>query len=125
MDDSFKLDQTLPTFQSIDEECKYWKERYIEIKHKFIETKQEFTDFEEHSHQLEIELETCLEQREKNIQDLKHSLDQLQTDNESLRVRMQRIHYNSIQSKCIHDFIRNTVITTKIYNVRVFVIFII
>lgn len=86
MDDSFKLDPPLPTFKSIGEECAYWKERYNEIKQKFIETKQEFTDFEEHSSQLEAELETCLEQREKNIQDLKHSLDQLQTDNESLRV---------------------------------------
>lgn len=86
MDESLK-DQTLPTFKSIGDECAYWKERYIEVKQKLADVKQEFTDFEDNSRQLEAELETCLEQREKTIQDLKHSLDQLQTDNESLRVR--------------------------------------
>lgn len=86
MDESLK-EPPLPTFKSKDDECTYWNERYNEMKRKFIETKQEFTDFEDNSRQLEAELETCLEQREKTIQDLKHSLDQLQTDNESLRVR--------------------------------------
>lgn len=87
MDDSFK-ESPLPSFKSIDEECAYWKERYAEIKQKLIESKQEFSDFEDHSRQLEAELEAYLEQREKTIQDLKHSVDQLQTDNESLRVRI-------------------------------------
>lgn len=85
MDDSFK-EPPLPAFSSIGDECSYWKGRYNEIKQKFLETKQEFADFEDNSRQLEAELETCLEQREKTIQDLKHSIDQLQTDNESLRV---------------------------------------
>lgn len=85
MDDSLK-EAPLPSFKSTEEECAYWKERYAEIKQKLIDTKQEFTDFEDNSRQLEIELETVLEQREKTISDLKHSLGQLQTDNESLRV---------------------------------------
>lgn len=85
MDDSLK-EPPLPSFKSIEDECAYWKERYIEIKQKLVETKQEFTDFEDNSRQLEAELETSLEQREKTIKDLKHCLDQLQTDNESLRV---------------------------------------
>lgn len=110
MDDTFK-ESPLPSFKSIDEECAYWKERYAEIKQKLIETKHEFVDFEENSRQLEAELETCLEQREKTIQDLKHSIDQLQTDNESLRVRIikvtERKKINS--SQCIlmrrYDFI--------------------
>lgn len=85
MDETFK-ELPLPSFKSIEEECVYWKERYTEVKQKLLETKQEFTDFEDNSRQLEAELETCLEQREKTIQDLKHSIDQLQTDNETLRV---------------------------------------
>lgn len=85
MDDSLQ-DPPLPSFASVEEECAYWKARCSEIKQKLIETKQEFADFEDNSRQLEAELETVLEQREKTIQDLKHSLDQLQTDNESLRV---------------------------------------
>lgn len=84
MDDSLK--DNVPSFKSIEEECAFWKERCNEVKKKLIETKQEFTDFEDNSRQLENELETCLEQREKTIKDLKNSLDQLQTDNESMRV---------------------------------------
>ena len=93
MDDSFK-EPPSPTFRSIDDECAYWKERYNTVKQKYIETKQELSEFEESSRQLEAELEASLDQREKNIQDLKHSLNQLQTDNESLRVRMPRIPNN-------------------------------
>lgn len=84
--DSSLRDSSHPNFKSIEGECAYWKERYAEIKAKLIETKQEFTDFEDNSRQLEAELETCLEQREKTIQDLKHKLDQLENDNETLRV---------------------------------------
>lgn len=93
MDDSFK-EPPLPTFKSIDDECAHWKGRYNAVKQKLIETKQELSEFEESSRQLEAELEASLDQREKNIQDLKHSLNQLQTDNESLRVSMQRIPNN-------------------------------
>lgn len=85
MEDSFR-DPPLPNFKSIEEECAYWKERYAEVRSKLIEVKQEFAEFEDNSKQLEAELETCVEQREKTIQDLKHKLDQLETDNESLRV---------------------------------------
>lgn len=85
MEDSFR-DPPLPNFKSIQEECAYWKERYAEVRSKLIEAKQEFAEFEDNSKQLEAELETCVEQREKTIQDLKHKLDQLETDNESLRV---------------------------------------
>lgn len=106
MDDSFK-EPPLPAFKTKDEECTYWKERYNEIKQKLIETKQEFTDFEDNSRQLEAELETCLEQREKTIQDLKHSLDQLQTDNESLRVSYRTIFfYLSVDVKFFNSSIR-------------------
>lgn len=85
MDDSFR-DLPIPTFKSIEEECAYWKNRCFEIKRKLIETRQEFTDFEENSRELEAELEATLEQREKQIRDLKNSLTQIQSDNESLRV---------------------------------------
>lgn len=88
MDDSLR-DVPLPNFISIEEECAYWKERYAELRVKLVETKQEFADFEDNSRQLEIELETTLEQREKTIQDLKHKLDQLEADNETLRVKIK------------------------------------
>ncbi|XP_055301368.1 nuclear distribution protein nudE homolog isoform X2 [Sitodiplosis mosellana] len=100
MDDSFK-EPPVPSFESIDEECAYWKERYNVTRQKLIDVKQEYGEFEENSQQLEAELETCLEQREKNIQDLKHSLDQLQTDNESLRKKISNfeVDYNSLENR--------------------------
>lgn len=85
MDDSLK-EPPIPAFKSVDEECKYWKELCANYKKRLIETKQEYTDFEENSRELEAELETTLEQREATIRDLKHSLNQIQSDNESLRV---------------------------------------
>lgn len=98
MDDSLK-DPPLPTFKSIEEECAYWKDRCAEIKHKLIDTRQEFTDFEENSRELEAELEATLEQREKQIRDLKSSLSQIQNDNESLRVSYNKLVKNDI-AKC-------------------------
>lgn len=80
------MDTPIRTFQSIEEECAYWKNRCSEIKQKLIETRQEFTDFEENSRKLEAKLEATLEQREKQILDLKSSLTQAQSGNESLRV---------------------------------------
>lgn len=51
-----------------------------------MDVQQELEDFTEGSRQLEAELETSLEQREKTIKDLKMALNQLQIDNETLRV---------------------------------------
>ncbi len=51
--------------------------------------KQELDDFTEGSQQLEAELEMSLQQHEKTIKDLKLALNQLQIDNESLRVRLE------------------------------------
>lgn len=51
-----------------------------------LDVKQELDDFTEGSRQLEAELEVSLKQQEKTIRDLKSALNQLQIDNESLRV---------------------------------------
>lgn len=85
MDDS-AIELPNPTFSSIVDECAYWKQKCRDIAAKLADAKQEFHDFCENSRELEAELETSLEQREKTIRDLKHSLNQIQNDNESLRV---------------------------------------
>lgn len=85
MDDLLK-EPPATDFKSVDDECAYWKQRCDDLRHKLIETKQEYVEFMASSQDLETELETSLEQREKTIRDLKHSLNQIQTDNESLRV---------------------------------------
>lgn len=86
MDDS-AVELPNPTFTNVHDECAYWKQKCREFATKLTDTKQEFHDFCENSRELEAELETSLEQREKTIRDLKHSLNQIQNDNESLRVR--------------------------------------
>lgn len=83
MDDN----QPPPKFSGVDEECAFWKKRCTVLSQKLNEAKQEYNDFVENSRELEAELETTLEQREKSVRDLKSSLNQLQNDNESLRVR--------------------------------------
>lgn len=85
MDDMLKEPPVID-FKSIDDECAYWKQRCDDYRLKLSETKQEYAEFAADSRDLEKELETSLEQREKTIRDLKHSLNQIQTDNESLRV---------------------------------------
>lgn len=75
-----------PNFSSLEDECAYWKKRCHGYSQKLAEAKQEYNDFVENSRELEAELETTLEQREKSIRDLKSSLNQIQNDNESLRV---------------------------------------
>lgn len=52
-----------------------------------LDVKAELDDFTEGSRQLEAELEMSLQQHEKTIRDLKLALNQLQIDNESLRVQ--------------------------------------
>lgn len=91
MDDS-TIETTHPAFTNIHEECAYWKQKCREYAGKFADSKQEYNDFVENSRELEAELETSLEQREKTIRDLKHSLNQIQNDNESLRVSSKFIH---------------------------------
>lgn len=53
---------------------------------RYLDVQQELDDFTESSRQLEAELETSLEQRDKTVRDLKIAVNQLQIDNESLRV---------------------------------------
>lgn len=56
------------------------------INYRYVDVQQELDDFTENSRQLEAELETSLQQHEKTIRDLKLAFNQLQIDNESLRV---------------------------------------
>lgn len=87
MDDGTILESQSRKFSSITEECAHWKRLCHEYAGKLKEAKQDNSDFVESSKELEAELEATLEQREKTIRDLKHSLNQIQNDNESIRVR--------------------------------------
>lgn len=85
MDDNTEI----PNFNSVEEECGFWKAKCKDLIHKLAEAKQEYNEFAENSRELEAELEAQLEQRDKTVRDLKSSLNQIQIDNESLRVSTQ------------------------------------
>lgn len=68
------------------------------------DVKQELDDFTEGSRQLEAELEMSLQQHEKTIKDLKLALNQLQIDNESLRVTESKLMNDwNIKVEIIYD----------------------
>lgn len=106
MDLNSSLESQTPKFNSIDDECAHWKKLAHELANKFADTKQEYTEFMENSKELESELETTLEQREKTIRDLKGNLNQIQNDNESLRVNcLTEFHVNFVKLQVFVAFV--------------------
>lgn len=100
--DESSIEPPIPTFNNIEDECAYWKQKCADYVQRLSDAKQEYNDFEENSRELEAELETSLEQREKTIRDLKHSLNQIQNDNESLRVSEYNLDYAKKVNKKKH-----------------------
>uniref|UniRef100_A0A0K8TUG3 Putative lis1-interacting protein nude n=1 Tax=Tabanus bromius TaxID=304241 RepID=A0A0K8TUG3_TABBR len=80
--------EAVPNFSSVEDECRYWKERAKLYHKEWSETKQEFDEFVEDSRQLEAEMETTLEQKENIIKDLRKQVMQLEHENESLRIKL-------------------------------------
>jgi len=76
-----------PIFNSVEDECRYWKERAKLYHKEWTDVKQEFDEFVEDSRQLEAEMEATLEQKETAIRDLRKQVIQLEKENESLRVK--------------------------------------
>lgn len=76
-------------FTSVEEECVYWKERCLKVSQERDDAQREFDDFTAESRQLEAELEMTVEQQEKKIRDLNQLVNQLHTENESYKRKMQ------------------------------------
>uniref|UniRef100_A0A182JK30 NUDE domain-containing protein n=1 Tax=Anopheles atroparvus TaxID=41427 RepID=A0A182JK30_ANOAO len=76
-------------FTSVEEECVYWKERCLKVSQERDDAQREFDDFTTESRQLEAELEMTVEQQEKKIRDLNQLVNQLHTENESYKRKMQ------------------------------------
>ena len=75
-------------FNSVEEECCYWKELAKLYLAEKTDSQQEFENFTEESRQLENELEATLLQNEKQIRDLNTTVNSLRDENESLRVSL-------------------------------------
>lgn len=76
------------TFNSIEEECSYWKELSKLYRKEKADCQKEFEDFTEESRQLEQELEATLIQNEKQLRDANQTIDSLRDENQSLRQRL-------------------------------------
>uniref|UniRef100_A0A182NAT1 NUDE domain-containing protein n=1 Tax=Anopheles dirus TaxID=7168 RepID=A0A182NAT1_9DIPT len=76
-------------FTSVEEECLYYKERCLKVSQERDDAQREFDDFTTESRQLEAELEMTVEQQEKKIRDLNQLVNQLHSENESYKRKMQ------------------------------------
>lgn len=83
------------TFDSIQEELEYWKEKAMEYRQSLAEVRAEFDDFQESSRELEAELEAQLEQAEGNNKDLHSRVHRLQDENDSLKSKLDA-HQNEM-----------------------------
>ncbi|KAG5678120.1 hypothetical protein PVAND_007819 [Polypedilum vanderplanki] len=76
------------TFNSIEEECHYWKELAKLFRKEKLDCQKEFEDFTEESRQLEQELEATLIQNEKQIRDANATIESLREETAILRQRL-------------------------------------
>lgn len=93
--------ETPPIFNSVEDECRYWKERAKYYHKEWTDSKQEFDEFVEDSRQLEAEMEITLGQRDNAIKDLRKQVVQLEKENESLRIKLDSfgIEFNNLEKQ--------------------------
>ncbi|KAH8242483.1 hypothetical protein KR032_007731 [Drosophila birchii] len=75
-----------PMFNSVEDECRYWKERSKQYHKEWTDVKQEYDEFVEQSREMEIEMDATLEQKQSIIKDLTSKLTMFERENESLKV---------------------------------------
>lgn len=79
----------VPNFTSVTEEVAFWKKRANLLQSEKNDIQKEFDDFMEGSQQLEAELETTIQQNEKQLSRLNQNVEQLKLENESLKKKLQ------------------------------------
>lgn len=79
----------VPNFASSAEEAAFWKKRANILLAEKNDIQKEFDDFMEGSQQLEAELETTIQQNEKQLSRLNQNVEQLKLENESLKKKLQ------------------------------------
>ncbi|XP_037905180.1 nuclear distribution protein nudE homolog isoform X2 [Hermetia illucens] len=83
--------EKIPIFNSVEDECRYWKERAKFYYKEWTDTKQEFDEYVEDSKQLEAEMEATAEQKENVIRDLRKQITFHENECESFRVKLESI----------------------------------
>ncbi|XP_014673183.1 PREDICTED: nuclear distribution protein nudE homolog 1-like isoform X2 [Priapulus caudatus] len=83
------MEEARKSFSSVEEEKNYWKEQTKNLQTEYNELKEEFSEFQIGSQELESELESHLEQLEKKNKDLLSSSARLQMDCETYREKLE------------------------------------
>jgi len=78
------------TFTSAEEEIQYWKDRVAVLEKEAADNKEEFEDFQISSRELELELETQLEQSEAKIRDFRSLTNRLEQENDQLKDKLEQ-----------------------------------
>ncbi|XP_050333468.1 nuclear distribution protein nudE homolog isoform X1 [Bactrocera neohumeralis] len=78
-----------PMFNSVEDECRYWKERAKLYHKEWTDVKQEYDEYVEQSRQMEAEMDATLDQKQSIIKDLSFTLSSLEKENESLKLKLQ------------------------------------
>ncbi|XP_030385279.1 nuclear distribution protein nudE homolog isoform X2 [Scaptodrosophila lebanonensis] len=77
-----------PMFNSVEDECRYWKERSKLYHKEWTDVKQEFDEYVEQSREMEAEMDATLEQKQSIIKDLRAKLNMIEKENESLKLKL-------------------------------------
>ena len=90
------------SFASQEEEIQFWKDKATVLEKEAKEIKEEFQEFQEGSRELELELETQLEQSEGKIKEFRSTTNRLQHENEQLKDKLEQCHkeYHFQVCKC-------------------------
>ncbi|XP_017840553.1 nuclear distribution protein nudE homolog isoform X2 [Drosophila busckii] len=77
-----------PIFNSVEDECRYWKERSKQYHKEWTDVKQEYDEYVEQSREMEAEMDATLEQKQSIIKDLRAKLNTLEKENDSLKLKL-------------------------------------
>ncbi|EDW40948.1 GM25193 [Drosophila sechellia] len=81
--------ESTPMFNSVEDECRYWKERSKQYHKEWTDVKQEYDEFVEQSREMEIEMDATLDQKQSIIKDLTAKLTMFERENESLKLKLE------------------------------------
>uniref|UniRef100_A0A1A9UJK2 NUDE domain-containing protein n=1 Tax=Glossina austeni TaxID=7395 RepID=A0A1A9UJK2_GLOAU len=90
-----------PLFNSVEDECRYWKERAKLFHKEWTDVKQEFDEFVEQSREMEAEMDASLEQKLAVIKDLKLKISSLEQENETLKDKLDshNVEYANVEKQ--------------------------
>ncbi|KAH8415650.1 hypothetical protein KR222_007385, partial [Zaprionus bogoriensis] len=77
-----------PMFNSVEDECRYWKERSKQYHKEWTDVKQEYDEYVEQSREMEAEMDATLEQKQSIIKDLRARLNMFEQENDSLKLKL-------------------------------------